>query len=82
MIGSPWAVSGVPSGTRCLPCWFAACGQPTERETIDAFDLADQFADPSIRHPYMYGILVVEFLDVVLLGRRIQLLQVVQGVQR
>jgi DMSO/TMAO reductase YedYZ molybdopterin-dependent catalytic subunit len=32
--------------------------QPTERETIDAFDLADQFADPSIRHPFMYGMLV------------------------
>ncbi|WP_080503423.1 sulfite oxidase [Halococcus thailandensis] len=32
--------------------------QPTERETIDAFDLGDQFADPSIRHPFMYGMLV------------------------
>ena len=32
--------------------------QPAERETIDVYDLGDQFANPSIRHPFMYGMLV------------------------
>jgi DMSO/TMAO reductase YedYZ molybdopterin-dependent catalytic subunit len=31
---------------------------PTEHTTIETFDTRDQFTDPSIRHPYMYDMLV------------------------